>query len=333
MCVLWYNVPYKMKSHVQYRINIFGVCKLDKVKQSKVLRIIDIVVVLAITFFANLVMSAITAIAYTFVYALRGEDLADPNRLMELWSSDISFIMFASIYNLLAIGLVFLFWRFVDKQDIRRLGFARTNHTIKQILWGIIGAVAAVAAIIFFGIIFGIISFNSIGISTFTISQIAIALLVGLFTFLMVGFGEEAVHRAYIQNHLVDLVGNKYGVLISAMIFMAAHLMTYGKVLDLLDVFLAGLILGYCFILTKSIYLPATFHFMWDFLQVNIFRLQTYDYYKGPVLFIYNNSGDLIINNYNFGNKLELIFIMVELMILSLIYLNRKRLSGLAATE
>jgi membrane protease YdiL (CAAX protease family) len=154
----------------------------------------------------------------------------------------------------------------------------------------------------------------------------------GLLTFLMVGFGEEAVYRSYVQNHIVDMLGNKFGLIISALIFMAVHLLTYGKVLDLVDVFLAGIILGYGFILTKSIYLPAAFHFMWDFLQVNIFRLQNYDYYKGPVLIIFNNTGDLIINNYNYGNKLEIIFIAVELLILVLMHIYKNKISSLKAS-
>jgi uncharacterized protein len=146
----------------------------------------------------------------------------------------------------------------------------------------------------------------------------------------MVGFGEEAVFRAYIQNHIVEMIGNKYGLAISALIFAGVHLFTYVNLLDIIDVFLAGIILGYAYILTKSIYLPAVFHFMWDFLQVNIFRIQNYEYYTGPVLVLFNNAGDLIINGFNLGNKLELVFIIVEIMILALMRIYRKKLEKLA---
>jgi membrane protease YdiL (CAAX protease family) len=127
------------------------------------------------------------------------------------------------------------------------------------------------------------------------------------------------------------MAGNRYGLVISALIFTGAHLLTYGNMLDLLDVFLAGLILGYAYMLTKSIYLPAVYHFMWDFLQINIFRLQDYEFYKGPVLVLFNNTEDLIINNLNLGNKLEVVFIIVEIMILVLMHTYRKKLQKLAA--
>ena len=301
-----------------------------KLKQRKTLKIIDIISVLIITFLINVIWSALVAIVYSIVFAVREGGIPDPQRMLEAMYQDISLIMFSSMFNMLAIGIVFLFWRFADKRSIGELGFDITRKTGVQALCGLLAAIGAVVLIIIFGAGFGIISFQSFGTDAYGGSKIVISMILGIITFLMVGFGEETVYRAYIQNHIVDMIGNKCGLVISALIFAGVHLFTYGKLLDLLDVFLAGIILGYAYILTKSIYLSAVFHFMWDFLQVNIFRLQDYEYYTGPVLVLFNNTGDLVINNFNLGNKLELVFIIVEIMILVLMHAYREKLEKLA---
>lgn len=298
----------------------------EKLKQRKALKIINVIAVLIITLLVNVIWSALVAIVYSIVFAIREGGIADPQLLMDAMYQDISLLMFSSIYNVLAIGIVFLFWRYADKRKIGELGFGVNSKTWRQALCGILAATGVICVIILFGTGFGIISFQSFGTDIYGGNQIATSLLMGIITFLLVGFGEETVYRAYIQNHVVDMVGNRYGIVISALIFMVVHLFTYAKLLDLIDVFLGGMILGYIYILTKSIYLPAIYHFMWDFLQVNIFRLQDYEFYTGPVMVLFNNTGDLIINNFNLGNKLEAVFIIVEIMVLVIMYVFRKRL-------
>ncbi|MGB7604720.1 MAG: type II CAAX endopeptidase family protein [Lutisporaceae bacterium] len=300
------------------------------IRKSNVLRVLEIAGVFVLVFLLNVVWSTVVTFVYTIMLAIKGVNITDVLALTEKLYSAPDFLMFVSMYNLLAIGIVALFWKLIDKQNIKELGFARTNKVLHQLLSGILAAIVAIAAVIIFGSLFKIITFSGYGLTIFGTRQIIWALVIGAITFLMVGFGEEAVYRSYIQNHLVKMIGSRYGLIVAALIFTVAHLFTYAKPLDFLDVFLAGIILGYAFLLTKSIYLPASFHFMWDFLQVNIFRIQDYSFYKGPVLIIFNNTGDLIINKYNFGNQLEVIFVIVEIIILILMYTCRNKLSRLA---
>jgi membrane protease YdiL (CAAX protease family) len=305
----------------------------EKVKQSKARKIINVVLVFVIAFLLNAVWSAVIGVIYGIALIAKGVNVTDPQLLMQTLSQSISLLFFSSIYNVFAIGVVFLFWHFADRRSIKELGYGFTSKTMIQVACGALGAIAAIALVAAFGSAFGIISFQDYGTNTFATSKVFGSLLLGLFTFLMVGFGEETVYRAYIQKHLVEVAGKKLGLIIAALIFACAHLLTYGKLFDLVDVFFAGIILGYAYMLTESIYLPAVFHFMWDFLQVNFVRLQDYEYYKGPVLMLFRNNGDLIINGFNFGNKLELIFILVEVIILALMYVFRERVKGLSFYE
>lgn len=297
------------------------------------MKIIDVFVVAFITFLINIVWSVLVSIGYSVMFAVRGGDLYNTKGLIDYMYNDPYMMMFASMYNILAVLVVFIFWRFVDRQEIQRLGFVKTGRMGRQLLWGITAATAAIAAIIVMGLTAGIITFRGMGTAFYTTPQIITALIVGIIAFVLVGFGEEAVYRSYIQNHITDLAGNRLGLVIAAVIFTAAHLLTYAKLLDLIDVFLAGIILGYAFILTKSIYLPAAFHFMWDYLQLSIFRLQDYEYYKGPVLLVFNNIGDLTINSYKLGNKLEVVFIAVELIIILLMFIYRRKIISHCCSE
>ncbi len=305
----------------------------DRIRQSKGLRILDVILVFAITFFANIVCSFLVDFIYTVTYVARGGAGTDYNALVEAMYQDPSVLMFSAMYNLIAIGIVVIFWRFVDKQKLGRLGYRFNRKSILQILLGCAAALVSVGLIVYLGAKAGVIHYQGAGTEYFSNAQLVSASLISIVTFLLVGFGEETVFRGYIQNHLTDIAGNRYGLVLSALIFMGAHIFTYGKLLDFIDVFLAGMILGYAFILTKSIYFSAFFHFLWDYLQMAIFRIQDYQYYKGPVLYIYKNIGDLVINGVNLGNQLELVFILVEIALLSLMFTHRKRLQKLCTKE
>jgi membrane protease YdiL (CAAX protease family) len=305
----------------------------ERIRQSKGLRILDIILVFAITFFANILCSFIVDFAYSVSYIARNGTGNDYRAMVEAMYQDPSILMFSALYNLIAIGVVVIFWRFVDRQELKRLGYRLTGKSLLQMLLGCAAAFAAIGLIVFLGAQSGIIQYQGAGSEYFTNTQLMKASLVSIVTFLLVGFGEETVFRSYIQNHLTDIAGNRYGLVLAALVFTAAHLFTYGKLLDFIDVFLAGVILGYAFMLTKSIYFSAFFHFVWDYLQMAVFRIQDYQYYKGPVLYIYNNIGDLVIKGFNLGNQLELIFIFIELILLSLMFTHRKRLQKLCAKE
>lgn len=301
-----------------------------QIKQSKTRKILDVVLVLVIAVLLNVIWSAVIGIIYAIITMVREGGALSPQQLMESLYNSISILFLSSIYNLPAIGTVLLFWKYADKRDIKELGFGITKKTGRQAGLGVLSAIAAIAFVIAFGIIFKVISFQSFGIGIYGGSKTAVSLLLGILTFLMVGFGEETIYRAYVQKHIIEMIGKRWGLVIAAIIFMAAHLLTYAKVLDFVDVFFAGILLGYAYILTESIYLSAVFHFMWDLLQINVFRIQPYEYYKGPALMLFSNKGDLILGNFNFGNRLELAFIAVEIIILALMYIFREKLKNLS---
>ena len=76
---------------------------------------------------------------------------------------------------------------------------------------------------------------------------------------LFVGLGEELLFRGLIQNDLVRLLGDNYGILMAGLLFGIMHL-TWRSVPELGFTFLAGLVFGYAYHRTRSLVLPIVMH-------------------------------------------------------------------------
>ena len=76
---------------------------------------------------------------------------------------------------------------------------------------------------------------------------------------LFVGLGEELLFHGLIQNDLVRLLGDNYGILMAGLLFGIMHL-TWRSVPELGLTFLAGLAFGYAYHRTKSLVMPIVMH-------------------------------------------------------------------------
>jgi membrane protease YdiL (CAAX protease family) len=291
---------------------------------SALLRVFSVFI---LDFLINIVWSLIVVVAFSiFFYNIKGQFL-NSNDMIDQMIKSPEYLFTVSIYNLFVIMITFLFWKYVDKQNTQIIGLNWKKNSFKMLGLGVLGGTLEIALIILLSLGMGILWFQNVGFDIFSINEILKSLAFGILAFLLVGFGEEALFRGYIQKRLMLTLGNKWALLISSLIFMAAHILTYGKLLDFIDVALGGVILGYLYILTDSLYLPAAYHFVYDFIQVNIVKLQEYEHYKGAVLYIFNNSGDVIIKGFNLGNVIEISFILAEVIVLILIYIFRHTIS------
>ncbi|HWQ30424.1 MAG TPA: CPBP family intramembrane glutamic endopeptidase, partial [Negativicutes bacterium] len=273
-------------------------------------------------FVLNILWSILTLMVINAVYPVSDE-------LFDTMESSPEYLFVSSAYNILAIVMVFLFWKYVDHQKTEAIGLKGRTNSLKLFGTGLLLGSLEIVLVILLSLSSGILWFDISGFKMFSTTEILRSLFYGSMAFILVGFGEEAVFRGYIQKRLMFSIGNKGALAISTLLFMAAHVLTYGKPLDFIDVALGGLIMGYLYMLTDSLYLPAAYHFIFDYLQVNIVRLQDYEYYKGAVLYIFSNTGDLTISGVNYGNIVELSFIAAEIVMLLLLYTLRRRISSM----
>jgi uncharacterized protein len=91
-------------------------------------------------------------------------------------------------------------------------------------------------------------------------------LLSGLIIMLLVAVSEETVFRGYILNNLAQSVNKWVALGISALLFALFHAGNPGITqLALLNLFLAGLLLGLNYLYTQNLWFAIMFHFSWNF--------------------------------------------------------------------
>ncbi len=158
-----------------------------------------------------------------------------------------------------------LFFTYVFRRNVDKASFASLGISIKgrgrDILAGLI------VAVLVFGIgLFFMIKTGNIALSVCKISSGN--LLIYFVTFIFVAISEELMVRGYVLNNLLA-VANKYVALfISALIFALLHSLNAGLTwLAMVNLFLAGMLLGSAYIFTKNLWFAVSLHLFWNFIQ------------------------------------------------------------------
>lgn len=89
--------------------------------------------------------------------------------------------------------------------------------------------------------------------------QISNLVLIGMIMFFFVGAAEELIFRSILQTRLENVLGTKYGLLISSAIFGVMHAGT-GLISEILFAASFGMVLGYFFQKTRSFPFILTVH-------------------------------------------------------------------------
>ncbi|MDA9886292.1 CPBP family intramembrane metalloprotease [Flavobacteriaceae bacterium] len=208
---------------------------------------------------------------FQYVGALiSGVDLSNPEfENTSLQELSLSFSSFIGTF--LVIGL---FMQFVDKEKFIDLGF-KTKGKLKEFIVGIVAGLIVMGLGYYLLSSMGQLSFQSIN---FDMQEILISFL--LFT--IVAIVEETLLRGYVLRNLMYSI-NKYIALIwSSILFSLMH--GFNPNIDtfaLIELFLAGILLGQSYIHTKNLWFPIALHFSWNFFQTHFgFNVSGQDTYS-----------------------------------------------------
>lgn len=94
----------------------------------------------------------------------------------------------------------------------------------------------------------------------------------GAWLFLAVAFREEILFRGYAFQRLVDAVGSWAALALASLYFAYAHWNNPGmagatKIWATVNIALAGVLLGLCYLKTRSLALPIGVHLGWNWAQ------------------------------------------------------------------
>jgi membrane protease YdiL (CAAX protease family) len=168
---------------------------------------------------------------------------------------------FATIGTLMT---VWIFTAQVDNKKIKEIGLSFSSQT-KNTIWG----VALGFILMGVGTLILILSDN---LSIESINSNNINLIYSFFIFVLVSVNEEVLVRGYMLRNLMDSMNRYLALVVSSLLFVALHLFNPNlSSIGLLNLFLAGILLGISYIFTKNLWFPIALHFSWNFFQGPIF--------------------------------------------------------------
>lgn len=174
----------------------------------------------------------------------------------------------------LPILLVVAFRRWLDKKTVASLGLETEKGWLRDLILGMAVGIILISAIFaieyFAGWVSVTVHFGIKGMSGFFI----VSMIVFLLLMFLVAVSEELVFRGYILQNLGIGGGLLVGVIGSSILFGLAHSLNPGFTwLIGLNLILAGLFLGYSYVVTGSLWFPIGWHLTWNYFQGYVFGL------------------------------------------------------------
>lgn len=213
---------------------------------------------------------------------------------------------------------VWLFKKYIDKETFATVGFTK-NDTAKDISLGLLFGFAIMLIGFIILRVTKQISVESTNLNT-------AELLFTICIFIFVALAEELYFRGYVLNNLMSSFNRITALIISASFFAIVHSINPDfSVWSFIGIFIAGIFLGISYVFTKSLWLPISLHFSWNFFQsffgFNVSGINAYSFYDLK----YNT--ETIWNGGKFGlesSVLVFLFQAVAIFLLYLIFRKRK---------
>ena len=217
--------------------------------------------------------------------------------------------------------IVWIFVKNVDKVSFKDFGFKRYKVLTDFKIGLILGFV-----IMFVGFVSLLIT-DQIFIKNFTFSDTN--LINNILIFAFVSFSEELLVRGYILQNLKVSMTENIALLLSAMIFSLLHFANPNlSSIAFVNLFLAGVVLGLCYLLTKNLWLPFALHFSWNFFQGSIFGFNVSGNKKKSIIEI-GYQTETIWNGGAFGFEGSILCIILQIVaIFYLRWLLKNRLNN-----
>ena len=162
--------------------------------------------------------------------------------------------------------ITFLLWRFINKGNMRQLGF---RGSLKDLWFGLF--LGAVSITVIFIVLLA--TANVTLINPLTSPQFSVYTITFLILFILVGVSEEMFFRGYVMSTMASRGNNKWLIyVVSAVIFSVAHGANPNvSILGLVNIALVGILFAYMFDATKSLWLPIGYHITWNYFQGSVF--------------------------------------------------------------
>ena len=200
-------------------------------------------------------------------------------RLRPIWRLTLFLPLITLVYihrQLLALVVVLVFLRHLDKRSILSLGFSLHRGWLTNIGIGLLLGAGLMGMIFFIEIIFGWIDVK--GFAWETRPDFTNALTGAILHMLFVAVSEETIFRGYILQNLEESFGTRTAVIVSSILFGALHLLNptateWANYVIPFTITLAGVMFAVAYLAHRSLWLPIALHFSWNICLYDIFGL------------------------------------------------------------
>ena len=209
---------------------------------------------------ALLYLIGVSAIVYTFQFF--GEAIMNQFKV-GTENGDAAILNFAILYGLMGICVIAFTWamrNFIDRKSFESLGFTIKGYSNEAGL-GFFGALAILGIGSLILVATGNISFISASVD---ISP----LLLEIAMMVVVAFVEELLFRGYLLNNLLQSMNKWLALAICSILFALFHGSNPDvTVFAIVNILLAGILIGLNYIFTRNLWFGICFHFAWNYFQ------------------------------------------------------------------
>ncbi len=188
----------------------------------------------------------------------------------------------------------YFFLSFLDRTSISELGLSIKNRR-KDILTGLLWAVVLYA-------IGFTVSLLSGSVSIFGIKFDGGVLILTFMLFLCASIVEEVMIRGYIQSRLMTKMNKFLALVVASVIFSILHIPNPNiGLFPLINLFLAGVMLGAAFLYTHNLWFPISLHLAWNWIQGPVLGYEVSGTKMFPTLLTLELPEENLINGGAFG--------------------------------
>ncbi len=221
----------------------------------------------------------------------------------------------SSLVSLFSItGSVFLVRWFVDRKSIKSLGLRLNQRMLLDLLVGFIIPFGQFLVIFGISVLLGWTRSTGFAWQSNPVSSVIGSVLIGLLTFLAVGWTEELMFRGYLLQNLEEGTNLFWALVISSAFFSVGHFLNPNRTWTaLVGLLLAGLFLAFAYLRTRQLWLAIGLHIGWNFFEGTIFGYPVSGLQQAGLI-QHETSGPTLITGGQFGPEAGLILIPGILM-------------------
>lgn len=205
-----------------------------------------------------------------------------------------SFLRTYLVIAFVFIGVALLMRRFIDRQSAVSLGFQWKGFQ-KQGITGFFLALLILSTGAIVLVLLQYLYFTGVSVN-------AVKLGSGMLLFILVAFTEEIAFRGYVLGNLLQSTNKWVALTITAFVFALFHFTNPGgnNWLPMVNIFVAGYLLGINYIYTRNLWFAIFLHFSWNFFQGPVLGFEVSGFaasgllqqtLKGPALFTGGDFG------------------------------------------